>query len=753
MAALVELGGVGTEQAFLNALWAAIDVNNLKCCQCGSQIDLRCGLARTFCLRSQCVAEGQLCSCSAIIEVPTLDDQLIIYHRHMDCLFQSTQYVAISHVWHRDVADAQCNKQNSTVQISDVARVIRDVPARVCQGVFEGLGKRVEIWHDYISVPQWQDEAKWAIIQAIPQIFKQAILTTAYLSDLDVASISAMRKGSSPYERCCGISNVCNAKWFSRVWTAMEFTQSHTIRFMTKDFILVNTHLHGSSEDHDLFEEIEQKWSTEMREDGIAMGIEAMVGMGYNLVPWQLGPLNLVRLHNRNGHRNSFAIAHELLSRRCVTCPREFLHILLGILKTGQTEKDLSEDMSEALLQVARRCLSDGDLSPLFMVPAAAQGLLNERKVRNYGYIDLDTFALGAEEGMPSYGNVIFNVAGEHPIVQAERLGTIQRIARDHWHKNVKERFLILVRLTIEVTGVDVDSFVRTLGGRLYGQETRKIFDHLSKEGRRSLLEGRLSILRDTLPDLNLTFGFVLGENPVLCVRKHQTESSSQYTVNLAEYLGNNDGKFSTGSDKFHLSARAIRLNGTTLTAQLKTRDCRWLTDRVDVRSFITYSSKETEEDLDLVADAMGLSNRVLDSRVTPLSPFEFLNSHGGTIHLGPQSAVVTVSCPACCQEFLIRTALFSNESQMAGLTAWRIAGLKYKFSFEGGAGFVLNNGRIVGRFLWASETCDCLKLEEVEVLLSDLPVPRGNQYQYGSSQNTGWIPVHSGMNFENVVV
>ena len=391
MAALVELGGVGTEQAFLNDLWAAIDVNNLKCCQCGSQIDLRCGLARTFCLRSQCVAEGQLCSYSKIIKVPTLDDQLIIYHRHMDCLFKWTKYVAISHVWHRDVADAQYNKKESTVQISDVARIIRDVPARVCQGVFEGLGKRVEIWHDYISVPQWQGEAKWAIIQAIPQIFDRAMLTTAYLSDLDVASISEMLEGRSSSERCHGISNICNAKWFSRVWTAMEFAHSDTIRFMTKDFVLVNKPLHSSSEHHDLLEEIGQKWSTELREAGTPMRIEAMVGMGYNLVPWQLGPLELVRRQNKDGIRTSFAIAYELLSRRCVTCPRDFFHGLLGILKTGQTKKDLSKDISEALLQVARRCLRNRDFSPLFIVPAAAQGLLDERKVRFYGYINLNT--------------------------------------------------------------------------------------------------------------------------------------------------------------------------------------------------------------------------------------------------------------------------------------------------------------------------------------------------------------------------
>ena len=159
--------------------------------------------------------------------------------------------------------------------------------------MFRGQGKRFEIWHDYISVPQWQAEVKRAIIQKIPQIFERAMLTTAYLSDLDAANISAMREGRTSTERCRGISNICNAKWFSRVWTAMEFTRSPNICFMTKDFILVNKHLHGISEQHlhgtsahhDLVEELEHKWSTEIGEDGSATRIEALVGMGYNLVP------------------------------------------------------------------------------------------------------------------------------------------------------------------------------------------------------------------------------------------------------------------------------------------------------------------------------------------------------------------------------------------------------------------------------------------------------------------------------------
>lgn len=75
-----------------------------------------------------------------------------------------------------------------------------------------------------------------------------------------------------------------------------------------------------------------------MRIKGHAHKVEQMVGMGGNLVPWQLGPLEEVRSHNLRGLRAAFATAPELLARRCVTVPRDFFHAILGILRVDVTE-------------------------------------------------------------------------------------------------------------------------------------------------------------------------------------------------------------------------------------------------------------------------------------------------------------------------------------------------------------------------------------------------------------------------------
>lgn len=65
---------------------------------------------------------------------------------------------------------------------------------------------------------------------------------------------------------------------------------------------------------------------------------EQMVGMGYNLVPWQLGPLQILRNLNEgselgagNGRKPIFATAYDLLSRRFVTLERDFFHALIGM--------------------------------------------------------------------------------------------------------------------------------------------------------------------------------------------------------------------------------------------------------------------------------------------------------------------------------------------------------------------------------------------------------------------------------------
>ncbi|KAK5740006.1 hypothetical protein LTR17_004903 [Elasticomyces elasticus] len=551
-------------QAFLESLWAVPDPFSLMCYHCNVLIDPKDVLART--LRMQNQQEGSATKMDLQLrKIATLEfsTELVLVSRHLECLLSSTKYVAVSHVWQRDLAELQYLRGEASVNADDVSRTIREIPALIFRSLLKSLKVEFELWHDYVSVPQWQTVLKGPILEAIPRIYNQAWITAAYLHDLDPTSISAMRRGLSVYDRCRGVSNVCNSKWFSRVWTAMELTQSRTLRIMDKNFDLV---LEDATQP--FVEEVIHVWWVEVKEQGKAEDVERMVGMGNNLVPWQLGPVELVRTQQMSNVRIPFAIAHELLARRCVTIPRDFLHGLLGIIKPGGlTVSQLSTNIQEALQQVAKKCLVQGDLSPLFMVPQSSQGELNEDKIRAYGYNDLDTWGLNTQQSPPVHCDVVLDSVTGNLVVPAGNMGTVRNVYEVDMRRGAKRSLAICIQLTLDVAEDNVDAFVRTLGARLYRQDPKKIFDRLHNGNHVQGLRARLSDLQ--------------------CVE----------------------------------------------------------TDLV-----------QREAIVDWIADAMGLSNRALEARGTPLSPMQFVENHGGTLHLmhlSVHSILVNIQCRSCQGNFL----------------------------------------------------------------------------------------------------
>jgi hypothetical protein len=138
----------------------------------------------------------------------------------------------------------------------------------------------------------------------------------------------------------------------------------------------------------------------------------------------------------------------------------------------------------------------------------------------------------------------------------------------------------------------------------------------------------------------------------------------------------------------------------------------------------------------------MGISN----TSIRPdFSPMANLSSYAGSLHLGAAMAYTIVQCSACHGNFVLRVALIKPASDVLGSAAYRIPGLRYwSMAFPGGAGFLLKNDQIVGRFIWGTPTCKCAKLKEIEVKLEDLPMPRPNRYRYGTQkvERGKWIPL-----------
>lgn len=84
------------------------------------------------------------------------------------------------------------------------------------------------------------------------------------------------------YKRCRAIRNICDAKYFSHIWTAIELTQSSHLRVMLKDFTVVEEITRS------FIGEIFAAWVEEIGKTGSSSEPERCVGMGHNLVPLEL---------------------------------------------------------------------------------------------------------------------------------------------------------------------------------------------------------------------------------------------------------------------------------------------------------------------------------------------------------------------------------------------------------------------------------------------------------------------------------
>lgn len=144
---------------------------NLICIECGRRVGPDDTLARTFTVHdnnethSTEANDGQpsppTTRTTHIIAVPWLNKYIYLHNRHLDCLQAKVAYVCVSHVWHQGVAAlqyqySQHNPADPEIAQS-VAEIVRELPVKVYLGIQQSGGVEsgpLEVWHDYLSVPQ-----------------------------------------------------------------------------------------------------------------------------------------------------------------------------------------------------------------------------------------------------------------------------------------------------------------------------------------------------------------------------------------------------------------------------------------------------------------------------------------------------------------------------------------------------------------------------------------------------------------------
>ncbi|KAL0938245.1 uncharacterized protein CTRU02_207976 [Colletotrichum truncatum] len=344
-------------QLDLKSIWCFEEQPDLECCMCMQTVSEE-PLIRTFRVLQP---EEEKQHGTKTLQT-TNGECLILYDRHLSCLLKgNVQYITISHVWHKGISDTQIQGPSES-QDPDVQHLVLHVPTEIAKSVSKALRKDVEIWHDYISVPQWSPTVKTAILQAMHRVYAESALTVVHLEDVTPTMMDIFLDGEDDEARLKGMIGICNAKWYSRVWTAMEYIRSAKVRIMDSEF-----RLHGEESAQVYQEQLNKFWSEQIvKNEGDVKELEARLDIGENIVPWNLGSLSLCRADSNS---RNFGLAFALLSRRGCRDNYDFLYALQGIITGSSVTKLDGENWDKSYLNLAQQCLKEGDYTPLLMTP------------------------------------------------------------------------------------------------------------------------------------------------------------------------------------------------------------------------------------------------------------------------------------------------------------------------------------------------------------------------------------------------
>ena len=169
--------------------------------------------------------------------------RLRIHNRHLHCIIErQIQYVPVSHAWHERVALAHLSKLSNV----EAENIVYASPIQVLMAAMEKLGLDVEVWHDYISVPQWQRDTQQRLILQLPDIFSYPEVSLIHLDDFSARSLQEIFRTASPTtyalsheERLQEIAKFYNARWHQRMWVALELAHSKRACIVTQDYVVL----------------------------------------------------------------------------------------------------------------------------------------------------------------------------------------------------------------------------------------------------------------------------------------------------------------------------------------------------------------------------------------------------------------------------------------------------------------------------------------------------------------------------------
>ncbi|KAI0404868.1 hypothetical protein F4802DRAFT_214576 [Xylaria palmicola] len=297
-----------------------------------------------------------------ITQLPIIPHPIRVFNRHFKCLkSKRVKYIPISHVWHEAVSQAQVTREPTLNAI----RLGYQVPIRSLLALTRHYG-RLEVWHDYLSVPQWHTATQQQLLLQLPTIFSYPDRMVMHLHDVPQSHLNDVVAPASYSVFLESIAKLTNSRYFERMWVVLEYIQS-------KEAVILSQY-------YDIF-------------DRPAANVCDVAGVNLGKYISRLGQNRFNELAQAKGFRwskracwddqqtwkhqdprlRTLGAAIFIIGQKTCRDHRDYFFSLRFLLNLHQDEAEittiLSDNTFESYLALCWDALKGGDYSPLLFLP------------------------------------------------------------------------------------------------------------------------------------------------------------------------------------------------------------------------------------------------------------------------------------------------------------------------------------------------------------------------------------------------
>ncbi|KAH0538167.1 hypothetical protein FGG08_005225 [Glutinoglossum americanum] len=584
----------------------------------------------------------------------THDIHVRIFNRHFSCLEPSgASFVPISHVWDLSIREAHMSKQPTFEAASAMISTIKTL-LDSSEGAFS---PQVEFWHDYFSVPQWDERIQQSLLLYLPSIYHTADETLIQMSDipqlhtLQILAASSIQMRPSLYQ-CLQLITplraLCTSQWMQRMWVTLEYSLSKSACIMDQSNRIWRTVEGGDNFSRDTFSRL------------LSGGQGVLLGMFQHAATFSrslskpgefLGGLAEKQVRFR---QMCLGEAVELVARKQCQYFRDRFIAIYAILNREALPDNSAHIPTHSIDTCAwvwQSAMQRGDFSPLLLHPRGRHIDSNPRPgtpswLVGCHSLDSAVWDLGDEKSYPSPQ---LTIKGHIVETELDLVGVVEEIQ----HLDVED--------SGELAGVNWT--IGLLASMARGEGT----DLSAKR----LVEG-----------LNCVFPFDFNHS--------KAAQALHGMVFSFQELQEQDGEFAQSIDE-QVANYANAPGGEPGKSQREAavaEIARILELERIIMQFATPVTRLTR--------SRHIARRRRDQ-----------GAEGG-------EPICRVKCPRCSKCSLLRLDLRTTAT--LGAKIYRIAGLTYCESVKDGVGLVLQNRRIVGRMLYGAPACGCRLPEIVQI-------------------------------------